>query len=208
MLSKYVICILLFIQFSNILATSDKIDCSGSEVSFIDQQQTKNITDKSCTHITGDIILKDLENVEFSFSSIRKIQGSIIIENMKNSALFLNDLISIDSGSKPAIIIRNNENFRFEISNKFRKCSSSNLEFVYELTENSPNPIDVKTYTKLYLAATGSITSPVFYIDNSIHSESCNQDFFKMLSTIMGFLGVVLITALFLVHHYGREFSE
>ncbi|CAI5448491.1 unnamed protein product [Caenorhabditis angaria] len=207
--SKDILSIILFISVISFqFIQAAEVVCDGHELSADKDEELENLTEKKCTVVKGNIILRNLKKPVKStcFLTVRQLEGSLIIENTENLHNWVNlqNLAIINSGNEPALIIKNNINLNLGIGAKLRSVESQN-KYTYIILNNQNAPIDINTYNILHYATT---TRAAFLIDSFIQVEQCRKELFKWVSIVLAGVVAFVSGGLIIIACYGREVPQ
>ncbi|CAB3409167.1 unnamed protein product [Caenorhabditis bovis] len=181
-----------------------KVQCQGSELSASNNAELSKMTEKECTHVVGDIVLKNLigEHKFPQFLSIKHVQGSIIIKNTSylDDAINFQNLAEIIADKQPALQVEDNRKLYLAWGGRLRVVRTNN-KITYLLKNNGISPISPNLYNVLYYAAFPRST---FLIDTHMNVMVTNESFYKAMAAAFGFMSLFLAIGLIAVACYGR----
>uniref|UniRef100_A0A1I7T627 Recep_L_domain domain-containing protein n=1 Tax=Caenorhabditis tropicalis TaxID=1561998 RepID=A0A1I7T627_9PELO len=186
--------------------------CKGDQLSATDVSEVDElyalVNQTRCTHVIGDIVINNLTDVTLPveiYERIRKVFGSIIVMNNTriNSPIHFESLQIINATLLPAITVIHNNDVFVSVGRLFKKAMSNyRNRFKYAVLLNKNFILDTEQYNFWYLAG---YPKAKFLTDSSFRVSVCDENLFKPVAGILGFLFVALIVAFSTVAFYDRK---
>ncbi|PIC23409.1 hypothetical protein B9Z55_017123 [Caenorhabditis nigoni] len=185
--------------------------CIGQNISATDMSDVPYLFEMAkeppCTHVIGDIFIMNLTDIELPveiYRSVRKIYGSIIVINNTNihTPIHFPSLRVINATVLPAITAFKNRNVMVSVGPRFKKAISEQKHGItFAVVHNLNFVIDTDQYNLWWLAG---YPNGRFLLDSGLMASVCDENLFKPIAGILGWLFVALALGFSTVAFYDR----